>query len=861
MNYKNDRTGRLNNVACVENLATSSTTFTYSVTIGGFNLAGAVRSRPIKIKRAIFTRGTTIEKYYIPVYRMSDGEIGLLDVVNNVFKTNAGSTGSFTKGPDIKVGKAKLVKIEGNSVVENQSIDPVNTYLANSNPDIYTLTRDNDNRTIILDCYAAGTAQNKISCTRPILNGHKYIVMFDILSTMSFTMAADQNVFNGTYLFGTSTSIVANKKERVVQCYAATFSSNIDWRLARGSTTWAIGDKITFSNIQFIDITLMFGTDNEPTSLTDNRIQAIINRGYIAYNTGEIKDSKIEKIVVEEYNIWDEEWELGTISTVDGQNSTANNIIRTKNYVKVTPNKAYTMNYSGSINNYTLVWAFCYDENKQLVQQPAGASTSNKAFAFIFGTSFVMPQNCHYIRWYFRAEYGTTYDNDLCLHLTSQRTGYAPHKSSNVISLPNTLQLAGAISAHNTFAITDSGYVFTRNVWKVDMGDLAWREPDNTGRTYQYGSPTFTYAPHTNDNNAKVLLCTKYGMGALGTDKAITWYNNNVFVADSGFIGKTAAETRTALTGTYLQYPLATPQTITIPRGYMGCYVFTGTETISSWRNATGNYGYLLVLNSNFAAKPNSGSDAIPNLYMNDFIVDTYGNSFNQNSSNCISMVPNDATSGNRICIRSSSISTTTDMLAYLNGKQLFYETSAPVINVTSTAKAEQGGSVMAYQFGWVENQIINTTIEQEIVLASDDTSSASWWKYPSIIWDIYSQNAMVSGHKYFGLMNTNLPSGVVSIKNASNAGLITDLFTWTSGTISHCAIWKNTTATIPAGTYKISYQLIDLTLAFGAGNEPTNINDSRIQYIINKGYIPYNTGTQAYAEPEVLANVVMKVS
>ncbi len=37
---------------------------------------------------------------YVPVYRKSDNEIGLLDVVNNVFCTNDGS-GAFTKGNDV----------------------------------------------------------------------------------------------------------------------------------------------------------------------------------------------------------------------------------------------------------------------------------------------------------------------------------------------------------------------------------------------------------------------------------------------------------------------------------------------------------------------------------------------------------------------------------------------------------------------------------------------------------------------------------------------------------------------------------------------------------------------------------------
>ena len=100
MNYLNDRKCQLDNVACVENLGTLSITFTYTAVIGGFNLAGAVRSRPIRIRKGIFTRGTTIERYLISVYRKSDSTIGLYDIINNKFYTNNGID-AFTKGNDI----------------------------------------------------------------------------------------------------------------------------------------------------------------------------------------------------------------------------------------------------------------------------------------------------------------------------------------------------------------------------------------------------------------------------------------------------------------------------------------------------------------------------------------------------------------------------------------------------------------------------------------------------------------------------------------------------------------------------------------------------------------------------------------
>ena len=47
-----------------------------------------------------FYDGSILIRNFIPCYRKSDGEIGLYDLVNNVFKTNAG-TGTFLKGNDV----------------------------------------------------------------------------------------------------------------------------------------------------------------------------------------------------------------------------------------------------------------------------------------------------------------------------------------------------------------------------------------------------------------------------------------------------------------------------------------------------------------------------------------------------------------------------------------------------------------------------------------------------------------------------------------------------------------------------------------------------------------------------------------
>lgn len=52
-----------------------------------------------KIKEVKITNGTNVIRNFIPCYRKSDNEVGLYDLVNDVFYTNQG-TGSFTYGVD-----------------------------------------------------------------------------------------------------------------------------------------------------------------------------------------------------------------------------------------------------------------------------------------------------------------------------------------------------------------------------------------------------------------------------------------------------------------------------------------------------------------------------------------------------------------------------------------------------------------------------------------------------------------------------------------------------------------------------------------------------------------------------------------
>lgn len=80
--------------------AASSQSITYTMFAGrNVNTGISYYSRAKLYKAVIQENGNTIMDF-VPCYRKADGEIGLYDVVNDDFYTNAGS-GEFTVGPDV----------------------------------------------------------------------------------------------------------------------------------------------------------------------------------------------------------------------------------------------------------------------------------------------------------------------------------------------------------------------------------------------------------------------------------------------------------------------------------------------------------------------------------------------------------------------------------------------------------------------------------------------------------------------------------------------------------------------------------------------------------------------------------------
>ena len=219
---------------------------------------------------------------------------------------------------------------------------------------------------------------------------------------------------------------------------------------------------------------------------------------------------------------------------------------------------------------------------------------------------------------------------------------------------------------------------------------------------------------------------------------------------------------------------------------------------------------------------------------------------------------------------------TATEFAQSMAGIYLFYETDQPVQDFTNKIKYENGGTITTYSFGWVENQQIdyanipasrtggNLTIAYDSssnVIEINNTANANF------IDVIQNKFSVIANHKYlFASELENLPTDVelavydTGTNYKTSSGYL--IFTPTSSASGTGDLMLSGANGKTFTNCKVKNpRIVDLTLAFGSGNEPTSINDPRIQRIIAKGYIATNTtGTQTYEDNEVLPNLTMRV-
>lgn len=446
--------------------------------------------------------------------------------------------------------------------------------------------------------------------------------------------------------------------------------------LTKINGTWSIitGTSQTLSvsggTDMIIDLTQRYPF-NTPTTLTDIRVQALLNRGYISYNTGTYKGTDISEISSEPYNLFDEVLEVGSISLSNGQNTQVSGVIRSKNYVSVMPNNTYVFERQVASNSYVLF----YDSNYNFLSRTGTlASTSD---------NFTTPNGAFYVRFIITSK-EEDISMEVCLHLQGTRTGYAPHKTFTPIALK--YQGNGALNSHDTLEITSTEYVFTKDNVNVNLNDLGTWTYDSSHTRFYSVELSSKYKTPTNNNTIANLMSSSYQTLIQqilfdGTqDKTISYSSGGkISLRDTSLNGDTS------LISGNIQIQLATPQVIRIPKKHLGV-VDLGSL---NWTYQSDNQIFLSNDLSSLMKKITDNGE-LGNLYCSKYQTHTYNGSTGINNI----IIQYVSSNINRIFIRDTNYTDANTFKTAMSGIYLFYETQDEVADMPFAIAVESGGTI-----------------------------------------------------------------------------------------------------------------------------------------------------------------------
>lgn len=485
-----------------------------------------------------------------------------------------------TGGKSIKDGAAYIKELQGNAVVWNQLVQAFEN--ATEKPYETEYTFGVNNSITIKDWYAYRPFRWNIGAKR--LHGHKMLALFDYKNTIDSQLLyvelggeSSSSVRTGAVAFFHTANI------RFDNLYADYFTLYLaDTRN---------GD-ITISNLQLIDLTLMFGAGNEPTTIEEYNSRKPIVADEYAYNNGEVIafngdavksvgdnalniDGRNERVVDEEWephiprqfdeNVWYNgvsangyggTWAQGSFAVKDGK---VTGVADRTSYgvgfaVRLLPDEEY---YISAKNTQGDVVIGVYDKEGVWLH----------GTQYVSGEKFTTPSNAAWGLVVVRAldDFNLNVDvSDIMLTLVHSGwkvdtdAGYQPYWA-DTLQIDSRIREAFPQGMHKWDKVYNKdgkGYI-VKGTGVVDLGTLGWASVDDN---HFFASHVLGNCGYGN------ILCAKYtiGIGQFSNmeDKTIgnnveKPYNEYLFVRDDAYTD--TASFKAAMAGVMLYYELAEP--------------------------------------------------------------------------------------------------------------------------------------------------------------------------------------------------------------------------------------------------------------------------------------------------------------
>jgi len=412
---------------------------------------------------------------------------------------------------------------------------------------------------------------------RPIANGvkvnHVYVVSYYVKASKDSTTNGSLGTLSGGGGISGQVSYTANAWFHLCGLSKPTSYTDDQLYIRPKMTTDAEEVDVYLKNINCTDLTQMFGstiadyvygletaTAGAGVAWLKEHFPKIFDSGYIAYNAGTmVHVSGLSAKRTVGFNQWGEELEDGGLNTTTGAKEENSIQLRTKNFIRILPN----MKYFYKAPSATLfARLYFYDATESLILYRGTSDWLNR--------EITTPSNACYMKFVLnKAEYGTTYNHDICINLSDPaRNGeYEPYEE-HTYPLDNSLTLRGIPKLQDGKLYYDGDMYLPdgtvqRRYGIVDMGTLGWSR-------YNFGG-TYVFYVNLPDKLSGYLadgICSKYVVGpqtspANLADKQMDVKNNQtyIYVRDDSYTTET--DFINAVTGSYLVYTLATPTTET----------------------------------------------------------------------------------------------------------------------------------------------------------------------------------------------------------------------------------------------------------------------------------------------------------
>lgn len=457
-----------------------------------------------------------------------------------------------TTGGSADVGsRVNLKQITGGTVAMNQLYNPSNISTITSNGITFT---KNDDGTIS----ASGTAMANVTLqlvgALPVVANHKMLIKGCPAGGSSATYAISTSGYSD---YGNGIVVNNNASD-----------TRYIWILIVSGTS--IETPLTFRP-QVFDLTQMFGSTIADYIYTLEQSTAgagvawfrkLFPEDYYPYNAGELVSVQTSGRETVGFNQWDEEWVNGFFND-SGAFVSRSDIVGAKNAIPVLPDTEYYFN-ANVTGMFVTFWS-----DKVTTDSPDVSKLISR-YQIPSTKKFTTPSGCKYIFFNMPAAYGTTYNHDICINLSHSgyRNGeYEPYEKHTYPLSPVTLRgiptLSDGEMVYDGDSYTPDGTV-TRRYGVVDLGTLNW--------SYSDTRVAFNDAVPNMKAGSMLLRCVKYQFGVVVSyasqvgsqdDKAMYTQKGNaqLFIKDSSYTD--AATFKTAMSGVYLVYELATPTTET----------------------------------------------------------------------------------------------------------------------------------------------------------------------------------------------------------------------------------------------------------------------------------------------------------